>query len=226
MTTQKSLARRHATQARSKTTVQSILNSAALLIAEKGADVTMTEIAQRAGLVIGSLYQYFADKSAIHKAILIRHNADTRIMLHTYVSNVTRFDQFVKSVEDAFQHYFSLHQQDPLFNGIWSIVQTDAELQKIDVEDTLQNARYLQTVCGPMLLHVDKEQVTATCALVIQLAVSTARFARAVPSVLGQQMCDIFRKMIRDALLTLAATKSDKLAHGARTRARIRQRAS
>src|ERR1700733_11505145 len=43
----------------------------------------------------------------------------------------------------AFEQYFALHQKDPLINCIWSVVQTDAELQSIDIEDTLQNARHL-----------------------------------------------------------------------------------
>ncbi|MFZ8255370.1 TetR family transcriptional regulator, partial [Staphylococcus aureus] len=58
MTAQKAAqpARRQATQARGLRTVARILDSAAALIAEKGAErVTMSEIAQRAGLVIGTL---------------------------------------------------------------------------------------------------------------------------------------------------------------------------
>jgi len=30
-------------------------------------------------------------------------------------------DQFVETMEEAFEQYFTLHQQDPLFNGIWAM---------------------------------------------------------------------------------------------------------
>src|ERR1700733_11654517 len=161
--------RRRATQARSKATVQRILDSAIALMIEKGAEsVTMTEIAQRADVVIGSLYQYFADKSAIHRAILMHHNADVRLMLHSYMASVKTLDDVVQASQAAFEQYFALHQQDPLYNAIWSVVQTDAELQKIDIEDTLQNARYLKGILLPMLPGIDPDRVLATCAMLLQ----------------------------------------------------------
>jgi len=208
MNAQKPPARRRASQARSKTTVQRILDSAAALIVEQGAErVTMTEIAQRANVVIGSLYQYFSDKSAIHRALLIQHNADTRLMLHTLISKAKGLEEFVQSLEDAFEQYFGLHQKDPLVNCIWSVVQTDAELQSIDIEDTLQNARYLLSICGPMLPHVDNDRLLATCALMLHFAAPTGRFARTIPPTLGQQTLPIFRRMIRDSFHALTADR-------------------
>jgi len=163
----------------------------------------MTEIAHRANVVIGSLYQYFSDKSAINKALLIEHNADMRLMLHTYLSKVSDIDDFLEAVEISFEHYFDLHQKDPLINCIWSVVQTDADLQAMDIEDTLQNARYLQSVCGPMLSHINADRLTATCALGIHLALSTGRFARAIPANLGKQTLPIFKGMLREAFYAL-----------------------
>jgi AcrR family transcriptional regulator len=196
--------RRRATQARSRDTVQRILDSAAALIVERGAEpVTMTEIAQRANVVIGSLYQYFSDKSAINKALLIKHNADMRLLLHTYLSKISGIDDFLESMEAAFEYYFDLHQKDPLINCIWSVVQTDADLQAIDIEDTLQNARYMQSVVGPMLPHVNADRLTAACALSVHLALSTGRFARAIPAKLGKQTVPIFKGMLRGAFHAL-----------------------
>ncbi|NKF23678.1 TetR/AcrR family transcriptional regulator [Solimonas marina] len=203
--------RRRARQARSKTTVQSILTAATELIAEQGVDVTMTEIAQRANVAMGSLYQYFADKSAIHRAILMQHNAAVRLMLHDYASRSTDAPSFVVAMESAFEQYFALHQQDPLFNGLWSIVQTDAELQRIDIDDSLQNGRYLQSVCAPWFPHVDADRTLAACALVMQLAMSTARFARGIPPTIGTQTRPVFRAMIRDAFAALQAEERQRV---------------
>jgi AcrR family transcriptional regulator len=206
MTPTKPPARRRASQVRSKITVQRILDATAALIVERGAEpVTMTEIAQRANLVIGSLYQYFSDKSAIHKALLIQHNADMRLMLHTYVSKAHDVEEFIQSLERAFEQYFALHQKDPLVNCVWSVVQTDADLQSIDLEDTLQHARYIYSICGPLFPRVDSERLVATCALLLHLAASTGRFARAIPHALGQHTLPTFNRLIRDTFQALSA---------------------
>jgi AcrR family transcriptional regulator len=54
------------TQDRGKLRVEALLDAAEAVLAEKGYDAaTMTEIAERAGASIGSLYQYFPTKAAI-----------------------------------------------------------------------------------------------------------------------------------------------------------------
>ena len=196
--------RRRASQARSKATVQRILDAATALIIEKGGEaVTMTEIAQRADVVIGSLYQYFSDRSAIHSAILVKHQADVRGLLSVYLSDVTDIDQFIERLAFAAERYFDLHQSDPLFDSLWSIVQTDAALQVLDIEDSLENARTLSAIARPLLPGVDSDRLMATCALLLQLSVSTARFARAIPAPLARETLPAFQGMLRDAFEAL-----------------------
>src|ERR1700731_148814 len=92
-----------------------------------------------------------------------------------------------------------------LFNGIWSAVQTDAELQRIDLADTLLNARQLHAISRPLLPAVDSDELMATCALLIQFALTTGLFALAMPSPLKRQMLPIFRRIMRGALDALYA---------------------
>lgn len=198
--------RRRASQARSKATVGRILDSATALIVEKGPDaVTMTEIARRAKVVIGSLYQYFADRSAIHRALLLRHHEEVRDMLAGYLSGIGNFTDFLASIEAAAAKYYDLHQSDPIYNGIWSAVQTDAELQRLDLADTLKNARQLHAISRPLLPAVDSDELMATCALLIQFALTTGRFARAMPPALKRQMLPIYRRILRTSLDALYA---------------------
>ena len=71
--------RRKPTQARALERVERILTAASELIAETGSDaVKMTEVAERAGVPIGSLYQYFPDKAAILKTLAERFGARVR----------------------------------------------------------------------------------------------------------------------------------------------------
>ena len=61
-------------QDRSKVTVDAILTAAAHILTEDGYDTASTNrIAERAGVSIGSLYQYFPNKEVIVTALRVRH---------------------------------------------------------------------------------------------------------------------------------------------------------
>jgi AcrR family transcriptional regulator len=68
---------------RGKRRVATLLQAAGSLFAEKGYDaVTMTEIAERAGAPIGSLYQFFSSKEALADALLDRFSERLRDVLN------------------------------------------------------------------------------------------------------------------------------------------------
>ena len=70
--------RKAARQDRSQATVDAILEAAARLFAEGGLDAINTnQIAERAGVSIGSLYQYFPGKQAILGELIDRHSEQT-----------------------------------------------------------------------------------------------------------------------------------------------------
>lgn len=63
-------------QARSAETVKAILEAAARILETKGFDgYTTNAVADRAGVSIGSLYQYFPNKDAITKALIQRETS-------------------------------------------------------------------------------------------------------------------------------------------------------
>ena len=194
--------RRRASQARSRATVDKILASAAELMASRGGEpVTMTEIAQKSGVVIGSLYQYFSDKSEIIEALLIRHNAEVDGMFKESLAGVTTLEELIDATDATYRSYFHLHQTDPLYRSLWSAVQTDAGLQALDVEDTLSKARMLHDIALPLYAKVDSGELLAACALILQLALAAARFALAIPEPMRAPTRDIYQRMSREALL-------------------------
>ena len=81
--------RKRPVQERSKATVDVILLAAAQVFEAHGyAAGTTNRIAERAGVSIGTLYQYFPSKEAIAVALLERHIADTDRRLHEWVGHM------------------------------------------------------------------------------------------------------------------------------------------
>ncbi|MEJ0098451.1 MAG: helix-turn-helix domain-containing protein [Pseudomonadota bacterium] len=61
-------------QARSRATIEVMLDAAAHILGERGwTGVTTNAVAERAGVSIGSLYQYFPNKLALVEAVRRRH---------------------------------------------------------------------------------------------------------------------------------------------------------
>jgi AcrR family transcriptional regulator len=70
--------KKQAQQERSKATVDAILKAASHILVKVGYDKTSTtRIAARAGVSVGSLYQYFPGKEAIVAELIDRHIAET-----------------------------------------------------------------------------------------------------------------------------------------------------
>lgn len=67
--------RKHASQERSRVTVDALVEATARILVRDGFDRASTNrVAQEAGVSIGSLYQYFPGKEALVAAVIDRHN--------------------------------------------------------------------------------------------------------------------------------------------------------
>jgi AcrR family transcriptional regulator len=71
--------RKTPTQARSQVTCEAIVRAAELVLEEHGADgLTTTRVAKKAGVSVGSLYQYFPHKDALVAALVERYMLQLR----------------------------------------------------------------------------------------------------------------------------------------------------
>lgn len=100
---------------------------AALLDEGSYTDLSTTRVAERAGVAIGSVYQFFPDKQAIARALAMTHTATlrARIAQHLETEQPAEWAATVDSVLDA---YIEMHRAVPGFRTLHFGQDVDAGL--------------------------------------------------------------------------------------------------
>lgn len=112
---QQSKMRKEPRQARSRTTVETIVQAGARILSDEGwAGFTTNRIAELAGVSIGSLYQYFPDKLSLVDAIRHRHLDDSMEVMRKVradgLSPAEFASQLVRAMVAAHSVYPGLHR--------------------------------------------------------------------------------------------------------------------
>lgn len=105
--------RRAPTQRRAHQTVEVVLDAVARVLKRRGAPrVTTNRIAEAAGVSVGSIYQYFADKQAILRALRDRHVAEMGQLVERRLVEHARapLDALMRGLVDAM---IEAHALDP-----------------------------------------------------------------------------------------------------------------
>ncbi len=110
--------RRVPVQGRSVARVARMLDACAELVDEIGYEaLTTTLLAERAGVAIGSIYQFFPDKRAVVQALTLRN-------LEAYLGRLqarfaeTEFAHWWDGVDSAIEEYIAMHRDVPGFRTL------------------------------------------------------------------------------------------------------------
>jgi AcrR family transcriptional regulator len=110
--------RKRPRQDRAKATVDAILTAAAqVLIARGYENATTARIAERAGVSIGSLYQYFPNKEAL-VAALIEHHADEIVAVVEDALTVSQHGTLEAGMRAFIRAAVTAHRLDPRLHKI------------------------------------------------------------------------------------------------------------
>jgi AcrR family transcriptional regulator len=126
------LLKRQPRQARSRARIAQILTAADAILAEEGVEaLTIRRIADRAGVSVGTLYQFFADKGSVVDAVA-----------HAYI---TEFDALVEGLMSAadvgdwsdpvgriVDEFVALYRSHPGYVALWSGRHLSPELARAD----------------------------------------------------------------------------------------------
>ena len=196
--------RRQPTQARARERVERILTAATELIAETGSDaVRMTEVAERAGVPIGSLYQYFPDKAAILRMLAMRVMERVRDALKQNLDGLGSAADALARVDAIMIGYYGLFLTEPVTRDIWSATQSDKALQELDIADSRENGRIFFGALKHLVPRREHARLQAASFLLMQLSGAAVRLAIAVDREEGDCLVEEYRLIMRRELESL-----------------------
>ena len=111
--------RKAPSQERSRLTFEAILDAAAQVFEQHGyAAGTTNRIAERAGVSIGSLYQYFPNKDAILIALTERHIEEGRSVIAPLLARLDQGTSLAPALEGLVGAMVELHRQRPALHRV------------------------------------------------------------------------------------------------------------
>ena len=191
-------------QHRSRERLERIQSVAIRLIAERGSEsLRMSEIAELAGISIGSLYQYFPDKSAIIRTLAERYNAQGRTCVQATLDTITHEDQLETALHRVVDDFYAMYLIEPALCDIWGATQADKSLQEIDATDAEAHASMLCNALTRLRPKAARGPLWTLAMLTMQLVATTVRLAITFDRLQGDTIITVFKRMLPNPLYLL-----------------------
>lgn len=200
--------RRVPQQARSRDRYYAILDAATNLFSEKGFERTTTnEIASRAEVSIGSLYQYFQNKEDIVRAIMDRYVESVRGVTDDFMSRDVQNLPVPEAIDQLLEPYIRFHTESAAFSRLWlgadlSVAldetlgtMSDQALRRIEA---LVRARMPGLARGRVRLISMVTQSAVKSMLSMLMREESARFRGQAASEVKRMLVDYFESLIRE----------------------------
>jgi AcrR family transcriptional regulator len=169
--------RKHASQERSRATVDALIEATARILVREGFDSASTNrIAEQAGVSVGSLYQYFPGKEALVAAVIARHRKDLMRVARGVLAEVEGLplEQAVRRMVTA---GVKAHSHDPQLHRVLAEqMPRSGKLGNVDVFDPENYAlfkRYLESRRSE-LRALDLDLAAFVCVTSIEALTHTA----------------------------------------------------
>lgn len=150
----RAIARKHPTQERAKNTVDALLDATAEVLVKEGYDGTTTnKIAARAGVSVGSLYQYFDGKDQLVRGVGERHHEQLMAVLALAATDIG--DRSLADIVDTIiGAMLDAHAVDPALHRVLSDqIPADVIMKRIE-ED---GAAFLRVVLAEQRSKIRKD---------------------------------------------------------------------
>jgi AcrR family transcriptional regulator len=196
--------RRAPSQRRSRERVERILAVSSALIGEQGSDaMRMGEVAEKAGISIGSLYQYFPDKGAIIRTLAERYNELGRHCIEEELAKAGDMNGLKAVFAGLIDTYYALFLAEPVMRDIWSGTQADKHLRQIDLDSSRANGALLATVLTRLRPDADPARISSTAFLIMYLGEAAMRLAISVGREEGLALVETYKRTALRELMAI-----------------------
>lgn len=186
-------------QARAQKRVEEILNTARKLIGEKGcASLKMTEIAESAGMTMGSMYQYFPNKRAIVQTLCDEYLDESRRSINASLTPPPNdFEELSHITMEMLEEFYRFHRDEPILSDISNWFASDKSMNHIDGDDTQQVTETIMKHCGHLFDQSKIEETRQAIHLFFNCGVAIVNTALIQPSpAKSRQNFEIGKKLI------------------------------
>ena len=167
------------TQARSRARVEAFLNAARDLAIEAGhLDLKMTEIAARAGAPIGSLYQFFPNRTSLLARLFTREMGPIDDGLRAGLNEAASIDEIIRGIGGLIRTSHTIVKKQPALLVIWTSPAMDPAIQLADFQGSEENARLItERAIALSKKPVDEKALYETALLICHLWGHTIRLS-------------------------------------------------
>jgi AcrR family transcriptional regulator len=189
-------ARRQPAQQRSQDRLELILSVAKRLIADNGSDaLRMSEIAEQAGISIGSLYQYFPDKRAILRTLAEQYTAESRRCIEDALADADSKASLAQAFSSLVDQYYAMFLNKPVRRDIIAGMRADKALMAIELAESQANGAVLAAAIQRVHPKADAKRARTLAFLIWQLGEETMRLALAHKRSEGALLVDAYKRM-------------------------------
>ncbi len=169
--------RRRPTQERSQKKFDHLLEVARELLLEVGFEsFTSEEVAHRAGLPIGTLYQFFQNKYVIVCELDRVDAVAVREELQQFAKEIPSLD-WLKFLDKLIDHVAALWVSDPSRRAVWHAVQSTPATRATAAVTERELAAEIAYVLGPLTPGTPRERRTIMAEVILHVAYSMLNFS-------------------------------------------------
>ncbi|MFP4040359.1 MAG: TetR/AcrR family transcriptional regulator [Desulfosudaceae bacterium] len=196
------------TQARAVETRERILNAAARILEESGANgLTTKKAAELAGVRIRSVYRYFPNKQSIIFTLAGRIAETEAGLLKLYDQVGEKDTDWEKVLSEMLELFYLAGKEIPGLRAIRAAMQASPELRAIDIQMNQKHAAALSKALGQRGVALDREHLKIVAETVVETAtclLDRAWFELSRPG--GAKRARLFAEEMKEILKSYLAT--------------------
>jgi AcrR family transcriptional regulator len=172
--------RREPQQARSRARVAQILAAADAILTEEGMEaLTVRRIADRAGVPVGSLYQFFPDKGSVVDALAAAYIGEFDAAIEDLVESAASGD-WTDPVGRMIDAFVALYRSHPGYVALWTGRHLSPELARADEANNKAIAAGVQAILADQVGLADGASLERAAQVAVRTADALLQYAFAL----------------------------------------------